>query len=143
MSRRSAPPALDGEPLIDLRPHCDRAPYVVSELLPMHRVFRLFQTMGLRHLPVINEHSQVVGMITRKDLLHLDERSLRLLANKRRADTWKRHEEKGREEVRTSRHGPGSNSWHGGTSWLGGSPEAGNGGGVSTAEVRVQMVAAP
>ena len=73
------------EPLIDLRPHCDRAP-VVHELLPMHRVFRLFQTMGLRHLPVIDQFSHLVGIITRKDLLRLDERSLKLLANKRRAE---------------------------------------------------------
>lgn len=93
------------EPLIDLRPHCDRAPYVVHELLPMHRVFRLFQTMGLRHLPVIDQFSHLVGIITRKDLLRLDERSLKLLANKRRAESWRRHEERGLEEVRSSRHG--------------------------------------
>ena len=134
----AAPATSEEEPLIDLRAHCDRAPYVVSQLLPMHRVFRLFQTMGLRHLPVIDEHSHVVGMITRKDLLQLDERSLRLLANRRRADSWKWHEEKGLQEVRTSRHGGSAHagSAHagsglsplGGVSWLTAPAAADNGG---------------
>ncbi len=55
--------------LIDLRPHCDRSPYTVCETLPLRRVFRLFTTMGLRHLVVVDRQSLVVGMITRKDLL--------------------------------------------------------------------------
>ena len=32
----------------------------------VERTFILFRTMGLRHLPVVNEFNEVVGMITRK-----------------------------------------------------------------------------
>jgi chloride channel 7 len=60
---------VDANCLIDLRPHCDRSPYTVCETLPLRRVFRLFTTMGLRHLVVVDRQSLVVGMITRKDLL--------------------------------------------------------------------------
>lgn len=34
----------------------------------MTRTYRLFRTLGLRHLCVVNHHNQVVGIITRKDL---------------------------------------------------------------------------
>ena len=32
-------------PLVDLRPFCDRTPYIVNELLPLRRVLRLFKAM--------------------------------------------------------------------------------------------------
>ena len=56
---------------IDLRPHYDHAPYTVHELLPLYRVSRLFMSMGLRHLCVLDGSSAVVGIITRKDLATL------------------------------------------------------------------------
>ena len=59
----------DSGGLIDLRPHCDPSPYTVYETMPLRRVFRLFTTMGLRHLVVVDSQSHVVGMITRKDFL--------------------------------------------------------------------------
>lgn len=31
-------------------------------------MFRLFRALGLRHLPIVNDSSEVVGMVTRKDL---------------------------------------------------------------------------
>lgn len=37
-----------------------------SATLP--RAFRLFRALGLRHLPVVNDINEVVGMITRKDV---------------------------------------------------------------------------
>ena len=80
----------EGAPMIDLRPFCDRSPYVVNEFLPLQRVFRLFQTMGLRHLPVTDEHSCVVGIITRRDLLDIDRASAELLASRRREESRKR-----------------------------------------------------
>jgi len=52
---------------VDLRTHCDQTPYCVHELLPLYRVCRLFQSMGLRHLCVLDARSSVVGIITRKD----------------------------------------------------------------------------
>ena len=56
---------------IDLRPHYDHAPYTVHELLPLYRVSRLFMSMGLRHLCVLDGSSRVVGIITRKDLARI------------------------------------------------------------------------
>ena len=35
----------------------------------MQRTYRLFRTLGLRFLCVINHKNQLVGIITRKDLL--------------------------------------------------------------------------
>jgi hypothetical protein len=48
-----------------------------TESASLSRTYRLFRTLGLRHLCVVNHHNQVVGMITRKDLEphHLAERS--------------------------------------------------------------------
>ena len=84
----------DGEGLIDLRPHCDRSPYVVNELLPLRRVFRLFTTMGLRHLVVVDDHSLVVGMITRKDFLKIGDgkAAIQRQLSRRRQDTHRRYE---------------------------------------------------
>jgi CBS domain-containing protein len=53
---------------IDLRPYADLAPVTVHAHAPLERVHRLFSSMGLRHLLVINDAYDVVGMITRHDL---------------------------------------------------------------------------
>jgi CBS domain-containing protein len=72
-----------------MNPH----PFVVQESMPLPRVYRLFRTLGLRHLPVgpfplllctartttlllgrlpltisVDRNNRAVGMITRKDL---------------------------------------------------------------------------
>ena len=57
-------------------PQGETAIGLVCESLPLRRVFRLFTTMGLRHLVVVDEHSLVVGIITRKDFLKQRERML-------------------------------------------------------------------
>lgn len=31
-------------------------------------MFRLFRALGLRHLPIVNDTNEVIGMVTRKDL---------------------------------------------------------------------------
>ena len=101
----ASPPAPPG--LIDLRPHCDRSPYVVNELLPLRRVFRLFTTMGMRHLAVVDAHSCVVGIITRKDFLKLNTADdWKSLASVRRAETQKRYMEEGRAEMSNPRACP-------------------------------------
>lgn len=55
--------------LLDLRPYANTAPYTVNETASIQRTYRLFRTLGLRCLCVVNHSNQVVGIITRKDLL--------------------------------------------------------------------------
>lgn len=63
--------------LLDLRPYMDCAPYTLSALASIQRAYRMFRTLGLRHLCVVNAHNQVVGILTRKNLTpsHLMHRS--------------------------------------------------------------------
>jgi len=94
--------------LVDLRPHCDRVPFIVHEMLPLRRAFRLFQTMGLRHLCVLNEASCIVGILTRKDFLnvHALGRSGMLSAiRRRRADLMRVLEEENRPEEKLNNKG--------------------------------------
>ncbi|XP_059485794.1 H(+)/Cl(-) exchange transporter 7 [Neocloeon triangulifer] len=53
---------------IDLRPFMNPAPYTVPLAASLPRVFKLFRGLGLRHLPVMNDKFEVVGIVTRKDL---------------------------------------------------------------------------
>ena len=46
--------------------------YTVLQICPLPRVFTLFRTMGLRHLPVTDDQNCIVGLITRKDLTLLE-----------------------------------------------------------------------
>jgi hypothetical protein len=59
----------DKRATIDLRPFMDPSPYVINELMPLRRVYRLFNEIGVRHLTVVDCREQVVGIITRKDIL--------------------------------------------------------------------------
>ena len=59
----------DKAQLVDLRPFMDPCPIVVNELMPLRRVYKLFNTVGLRHLTVVDCREQVVGIVTRKDVL--------------------------------------------------------------------------
>ena len=54
---------------IDFRPYMDPSPYVVSDLMPLRRVYRYFNEIGVRHLTVIDCREEVVGIITRKDII--------------------------------------------------------------------------
>ncbi|KAG8253736.1 H(+)/Cl(-) exchange transporter 7 [Homalodisca vitripennis] len=53
---------------LDLRPFMNPSPYCVQMNSSLPRVFRLFRALGLRHLIVVNDTNEVVGMVTRKDL---------------------------------------------------------------------------
>ena len=59
----------DMEKFIDLRPYMNRSPHLVLEDFPLQRVFKLFRGLGLRHIVVVTKHKEVVGIITRQDLL--------------------------------------------------------------------------
>eukprot|EP01133_Synstelium_polycarpum_P007277 gene7277-8457_t len=41
----------------------------VNEEFAVSEAFHLFRTMGLRHMPVVNENNKIKGIITKKDLL--------------------------------------------------------------------------
>lgn len=71
---------------IDLAPY-HNLPYTIRDRSPLSRVFRLFRTMGLRHLVVVDIGQRVVGIITRKDLTHLQ---ARLIEQRRRQRTMRR-----------------------------------------------------
>ncbi|XP_071953766.1 H(+)/Cl(-) exchange transporter 7-like [Antedon mediterranea] len=59
---------LERQASVDLRPFMNQAPYSVSEDASLPRIFRLFRAIGLRHLVVVNDCNEVVGIVTRKDL---------------------------------------------------------------------------
>lgn len=54
---------------ISLEPYLNQSPFSVHEGFSLTIAFRLFRTMGLRHLPIVDQRNYVVGIITRKDLL--------------------------------------------------------------------------
>lgn len=53
---------------VDLRSVMNIASHTVSHSASFPRIYQLFRSLGLRHLVVIDDRNQVVGMITRKDL---------------------------------------------------------------------------
>ena len=44
-------------------------PYTVYANSKLTKVFRLYRGMALRHVPVVNLENEVVGIITRKELM--------------------------------------------------------------------------
>jgi len=53
---------------VDLRPIMNPSPYTAVHSASMPRIFKLFRGLGLRHLTIVNDINEVVGMVTRKDL---------------------------------------------------------------------------
>ncbi|XP_017797738.1 PREDICTED: H(+)/Cl(-) exchange transporter 7 [Habropoda laboriosa] len=53
---------------MDLRPFMNPSPYTLQHCATLPRVFRLFRALGLRHLPIVNDTNEVIGIITRKDV---------------------------------------------------------------------------
>ncbi|XP_078614927.1 H(+)/Cl(-) exchange transporter 6-like isoform X1 [Branchiostoma floridae x Branchiostoma japonicum] len=54
--------------IMDVTPYMNPCPYTVSPNTPVPQVFKLFRTMGLRHLPVTNDMGEIVGIVTRHNL---------------------------------------------------------------------------
>lgn len=73
---------------IDLRPYMNPVPFTVRESSPLTRVFLLFRTMGIRHLTVVDIDNKVVGMVTRKNLVHLEERGAQINQNSAAYDEY-------------------------------------------------------
>ncbi|XP_012538386.1 H(+)/Cl(-) exchange transporter 7 [Monomorium pharaonis] len=53
---------------IDLRHFMNPSPYTVQHSATLPRTFRLFRALGLRHVPIVNDTNEVIGIITRKDV---------------------------------------------------------------------------
>ncbi|XP_015782821.1 H(+)/Cl(-) exchange transporter 7 [Tetranychus urticae] len=53
---------------IDLRPVMNPSPYSMSHTASLNRIFQLFRALGLRHLVIVNDYNEVVGIVTRKDI---------------------------------------------------------------------------
>lgn len=53
---------------MDLTPYMNPTPHTVQDQTPVPRTFRLFRSLGLRHITVLNRRNEVRGVITRKDL---------------------------------------------------------------------------
>eukprot|EP00300_Choanocystis_sp_HF-7_P013889 c18490_g1_i2.p1 GENE.c18490_g1_i2~~c18490_g1_i2.p1 ORF type:complete len:300 (+),score=74.42 c18490_g1_i2:208-1107(+) len=66
--------ASDSERLLtmDLEPVMNVGPHMVTPDCPLSRTYLLFCAMGLRHLVVVDTEHHVVGIITRKDLLRVE-----------------------------------------------------------------------
>ena len=54
---------------LDIGPFINANPYAIPEGCSLTKVYNLFRSLGLRHLVVVKQHTEVVGLITRKDLL--------------------------------------------------------------------------
>ncbi|KAF6198876.1 hypothetical protein GE061_006899 [Apolygus lucorum] len=52
----------DCNQVLDLRPYMNPSPYTVKLDASLPRIFRLFRGLGLRHIVVVNEVNEVVGM---------------------------------------------------------------------------------
>jgi chloride channel 7 len=62
--------------LVDLSPFIDRSTLTVQVGFPMSKVYTLFRSLGLRHLCVVNEMGECVGILTRKELMCAFDRDL-------------------------------------------------------------------
>ncbi|KAJ3432008.1 chloride channel protein clc family member [Anaeramoeba flamelloides] len=59
----------DLQKIISLKPITAKTPYTVNYKTYLPRAYRLFRTLGIRHLPCTDENNKVIGMITRKDIM--------------------------------------------------------------------------
>ena len=50
-------------------PYVNQSAISIQQKFSLHRTYIIFRTLGLRHLTVVNINNQVVGIITRKDLM--------------------------------------------------------------------------
>eukprot|EP00051_Salpingoeca_urceolata_P027820 m.483439 g.483439 ORF g.483439 m.483439 type:complete len:852 (-) comp22938_c0_seq1:252-2807(-) len=53
---------------MDLSPYMNPTPFTITPEMPLPRVFLLYRSIGLRHIPVLDQVHRVVGMVTRKEL---------------------------------------------------------------------------
>ena len=54
---------------VSLLPYVDAGAYIVSEETSARRVWKLFRSLGMRHIVVVDTRHLPIGMITRRDLI--------------------------------------------------------------------------
>ncbi|XP_077983366.1 chloride channel protein C-like [Glandiceps talaboti] len=54
---------------VNLAPYYNQSAPCVQDNFSLHRTYIIYRTLGLRHLTVVDRHNQVVGFLTRKDLM--------------------------------------------------------------------------
>ena len=66
--------AEDRDYLLDLRPYVDASAYTIRETASVQRAYRMFRTLGLRHLCVTDKRNNILGIVTRADFIssHVD-----------------------------------------------------------------------
>ncbi|CAM9515876.1 unnamed protein product, partial [Hapterophycus canaliculatus] len=55
--------------LMDIAAYVQIGPHSINEHASAHRAYIMFRTLGLRHLVVVNHYNEVMGIITRENLL--------------------------------------------------------------------------
>ena len=56
---------------LDLRSYCNPCPTLVVANTPLTTAYKMFRSLGLRHLPVTNHRGELVGILTRHELTSL------------------------------------------------------------------------
>ena len=62
----------DYEKIVDLTPCVNTGALTVHHSVHMSRVHTLFRALGLRHLTVVDSSNQVLGILTRHDIVNID-----------------------------------------------------------------------
>ncbi|XP_022108381.1 chloride channel protein C-like isoform X2 [Acanthaster planci] len=78
---------------INLVPYVNVSAPAVPEYFSLHRTYIVLRTLGLRHLTVVDGHNNVVGIITRKDLMgfQIEEKLGAVLSNRLDENNWLSH----------------------------------------------------
>ena len=58
---------------VNVAPYMNLAPTTVQERASVWRAYYVFRSCALRHLPVTNSRNQVVGMLSRKDFVEIQD----------------------------------------------------------------------
>ena len=56
------------ELVLDLRPYIDVCAYTLNEQATVQRTYRMFRTLGLRHLIIVDRSNRLKGIVTRANL---------------------------------------------------------------------------
>ena len=72
-----------GDYFVNLSPYINDSGVCVPQHFSLHRAYILFRTLGLRHMTVVSHTNQVMGILTRKDLMGfaIEEKLERLLTH--------------------------------------------------------------